>query len=45
MRVIEHASRSGIRLGVEGRQCYEEIPTEMELTALLDERLKESAGG
>jgi sugar phosphate isomerase/epimerase len=37
MRIIEHASRAGIRLGVEGRQCYEEIPTEMELTALLDE--------
>jgi len=37
MRVIEHAAKAGIRLGVEGRQCYEEIPTEMELTQLLDE--------
>jgi len=37
LRIIEHAAQAGIKLGVEGRQCYEEIPTEMELTALLDE--------
>jgi sugar phosphate isomerase/epimerase len=37
MRVIEHAAKAGIKLGVEGRQCYEEIPTEIELSALLDE--------
>ena len=37
LRVVEHASQKGIKLGVEGRQCYEEIPSEMELVALLDE--------
>ncbi len=37
MRVIDYAGHKGIKLGVEGRQCYEEIPTEMELTALLEE--------
>ena len=38
------AARGGLRvqrweykLGVEGRQCYEEIPTEEEITPLLDE--------
>jgi sugar phosphate isomerase/epimerase len=37
LRVAEYAAKMGIKLGVEGRQCYEEIPTEMELTALLEE--------
>jgi sugar phosphate isomerase/epimerase len=37
LRVAEQAAKVGIKLGVEGRNCYEEIPTEMELTALLDE--------
>jgi sugar phosphate isomerase/epimerase len=37
LRVIDHAAKMGIKLGVEGRQCYEEIPTETELSALLDE--------
>jgi len=37
LRAVDYASQKGIKLGVEGRQCYEEIPTEMEATALLDE--------
>jgi sugar phosphate isomerase/epimerase len=37
LRVVDYAAKKGIKLGVEGRQCYEEIPTEIELTALLDE--------
>lgn len=36
-RVIEHAANKNVRLGVEGRQAYEEIPNERELPALLDE--------
>ena len=37
LRVVDYASHNGIKLGIEGRQCYEEIPTEVELVALLDE--------
>jgi len=37
LRVIDYAAQKGIKLGIEGRQCYEEIPTEMEATALLEE--------
>lgn len=37
LRVIEYAAQKGIKLGIEGRQGYEEIPSEMELVALLDE--------
>lgn len=37
LRVVDYAAHKGIKLGVEGRQGYEEIPSEMELTALLDE--------
>jgi len=37
LRVVDYAAHKGVKLGVEGRQCYEEIPSEMELTALLDE--------
>jgi sugar phosphate isomerase/epimerase len=37
LRVIDYATQKGIKLGVEGRQAYEEIPSEMEATALLEE--------
>ena len=37
LRIIDHAVKNGIKLGVEGRHGYEEIPTEMEATALLEE--------
>jgi sugar phosphate isomerase/epimerase len=37
LRVVDYAMKKDIKLGIEGRQCYEEIPSEMELTALLDE--------
>jgi len=37
LRVVDHATKMGIKLGVEGRQCYEEIPTELELSKLLEE--------
>jgi sugar phosphate isomerase/epimerase len=36
-RVAEYAAKKNIRLGVEGRRGYEEIPTERELPSLLDE--------
>src|SRR5712692_7003025 len=36
-RVTDYAAEKNIRLGVEGRRGYEEIPTERELPALLDE--------
>ena len=36
-RVAEYAAEKNIRLGVEGRRGYEEIPSERELPALLDE--------
>ena len=35
--IIEHASAKSIRLGIEGRRGYEEIPSEREIPALLDE--------
>jgi sugar phosphate isomerase/epimerase len=37
LKVVDYAAKNGVRLGVEGRHCYEEIPTEEELTELLDE--------
>jgi sugar phosphate isomerase/epimerase len=37
LRIIDYASKKGIRLGVEGRQAYEEIPSETEATTLLTE--------
>jgi len=37
LRVVDYAAHKGIKLGVEGRQCYEEIPSEIELTALLEQ--------
>src|SRR4051794_9195204 len=36
-QIAEYAAKKNIRLGVEGRRGYEEIPTERELPALLDE--------
>jgi sugar phosphate isomerase/epimerase len=36
-RIGEYAATKNIRLGVEGRRSYEEIPSERELPALLDE--------
>ena len=37
LRVVEYASKMGIKLGIEGRQCYEEVPTETEIVTLLNE--------
>jgi sugar phosphate isomerase/epimerase len=36
-RIMEYAAMRNIRLGIEGRRGYEEIPTEREIPALLDE--------
>lgn len=36
-RIAEYAAPKNVRLGVEGRRGYEEIPSERELPALLDE--------
>src|SRR6267378_2975851 len=36
-RIAEYAAKKNIRLGVEGRRGYEEIPSERELPGLLDE--------
>lgn len=36
-RIIEYAATKNVRLGIEGRRGYEEIPSERELPALLDE--------
>ena len=36
-RIIEHAASKNIRIALEGRRGYEEIPTERELPGLLDE--------
>jgi sugar phosphate isomerase/epimerase len=36
-RIIDHAGSKNIRLGIESRRGYEQIPTERELPALLDE--------
>jgi sugar phosphate isomerase/epimerase len=35
--IIEHAAAKNVRLGIEGRRGYEEIPSERELPTLLDE--------
>ena len=35
--IVEHAVKKNIRLGIEGRRNYEQIPSERELPALLDE--------
>jgi sugar phosphate isomerase/epimerase len=36
-RIVDYAAAKNIKLGVEGRRGYEEIPSERELPALLDE--------
>ena len=36
-RIVEYAGAKKIKLGVEGRRGYEEIPTEREIPALLEE--------
>jgi sugar phosphate isomerase/epimerase len=36
-RVIEYAGSKGVRLGIESRRAYEQIPTERELAKLLEE--------
>ncbi|MEY2479411.1 MAG: hypothetical protein QOI04_338 [Verrucomicrobiota bacterium] len=36
-RVVDYAASKNVRLGIEGRRGYEEIPSERELPALLDE--------
>lgn len=43
-RIIEHAATKNVRLGVEGRQAYEEIPSERELPTLLDEMNSPAVG-
>jgi sugar phosphate isomerase/epimerase len=43
-RIIEHAGSKNVRLALEGRRGYEEIPTERELPALLDELNSEQIG-
>jgi sugar phosphate isomerase/epimerase len=42
--VIEHAASKNIHLGIEGRESYEEIPSERELPPLLDELASPYAG-
>jgi sugar phosphate isomerase/epimerase len=36
-RILEYAESNGVKIGLESRRGYEEIPTERELTALLAE--------
>ena len=36
-RIVEYATGKKVKLGIEGRRGYEEIPSERELPALLDE--------
>jgi sugar phosphate isomerase/epimerase len=43
-RVVEYAATKNIRLGIEGRRGYEEMPNERELPALLDELNSPHAG-
>ena len=42
--IVEHAAAKNIRLGIEGRRGYEEIPSEREMPALLDELNSSHAG-
>src|SRR3982751_1844559 len=43
-RIVEYAAEKNIRLGIEGRRGYEEMPNERELPALLDELNSPQAG-
>ncbi len=36
-RIVEHATERGVRLGIESRHSWEEIPNEQEMLDLLDE--------
>jgi sugar phosphate isomerase/epimerase len=42
--IIEHAAAKNIRLGIEGRRGYEEIPSERELPGLLEELAAPNVG-
>jgi sugar phosphate isomerase/epimerase len=43
-RIVEHAVSKNVRIALESRRGYEEIPTERELPALLDELNSEQVG-
>jgi sugar phosphate isomerase/epimerase len=43
-RIVEYAANKNIRLGIEGRRGYEEMPNEKELPGLLDELNSPHAG-
>jgi sugar phosphate isomerase/epimerase len=43
-RIVEHADAKNVRIALENRRGYEEIPTERELPALLDELNSGPAG-
>jgi sugar phosphate isomerase/epimerase len=43
-RIVEYAASKNIRLGIEGRRGYEEMPNERELPALLEELNSPHAG-
>jgi sugar phosphate isomerase/epimerase len=43
-RIVDYAAAKNIRLGIEGRRGYEEMPSERELPALLDELNSPHAG-
>lgn len=42
--IVEHAAKKNVQLGIEGRRGYEEIPSERELPALLDELASPQVG-
>ena len=37
LRIVDYAASKNVKLGIEGRSGYEEIPSEREIPALLDE--------
>lgn len=43
-QIVEYAASKNVRLGIEGRRGYEEIPSEKEIPALLDELNSPVAG-
>lgn len=43
-RIVDYAAAKNVRLGIEGRRGYEEIPSERELPSLLDELNSPHAG-
>ena len=43
-RIVDYAATKNVRLGIEGRRGYEEMPSEKELPALLDELNSPHAG-